>query len=199
MVSSILELEAAKKLIDRAFNEISEEGLAIEYPPIGVMVEVPAAVYQAEELAARADFLSVGSNDLTQYLLAVDRNNPQVADLYHSFHPAVLQALHRVVLGAKSQGTPVSICGELAGNPGGAILLMAMGYDVLSMSATNLPKVKSVIRAITLSQAKALLDEVMKLPDAQSINRCMEASLKRLGIGISAHPLSLQSTMSFHD
>ena len=196
MISSIPELETAKTLTNRAFEEISEEGLEIEFPPIGVMVEVPAAVYQAKELAARADFLSVGSNDLTQYLLAVDRNNPQVGDLYSSFHPAVLQALHKIVIGARSQGTPVSICGELAGNPGGAILLMAMGYDVLSMSATNLPKVKSVIRAITLEQAKSLLNDVMKLPDAQSINRCMQESLQRLGIGLSAHPLSLQSSMS---
>ena len=194
MVSSIPELETAKELTRRAFKEILEEGIEIEYPPIGVMVEVPAAVYQAKELAARADFLSVGSNDLTQYLLAVDRNNAQVADLYHSFHPAVLEALHKIVIGARSQGTPLSICGEIAGNPGGAILLMAMGYDVLSMSATNLPKVKSVIRAVTLEQAKSLLDDVMKLPDAQSINDHMKKSLQQLGIEVSAHPLSLISS-----
>ena len=196
MVCSISELETAKALTRRAFQEILEEGIEIEYPPIGVMVEVPAAVYQARELAARADFLSVGSNDLTQYLLAVDRNNAQVADLYDSFHPAVLQALNNIVVGASSQGTPVSICGELAGNPGGAILLMAMGYDVLSMSATNLPKVKSVIRAITLSQAQALLNEVMQLPDAKSINECIEASLQQLGVEVCAHPLSLQTSLS---
>ncbi len=192
MVSSIPELEAAQTLTRRAFEELLEEGLDIEYPPIGVMVEVPAAVYQTKELAARADFLSVGSNDLTQYLLAVDRNNAQVADLYNSFHPAVLEALYKIVVDAKGQQTPVSICGELAGNPGGAILLMAMGYNVLSMSATNLPKVKSVIRAITQEQAKSLLDEVMKLPDAQSINDHMERSLKQLGVEMSAHPLSLK-------
>ena len=194
MVSSIPELEAAQTLTRRAFEELLEEGLDIEYPPIGVMVEVPAAVYQTKELAARADFLSVGSNDLTQYLLAVDRNNAQVADLYNSFHPAVLEALYKIVVDAKGQQTPVSICGELAGNPGGAILLMAMGYNVLSMSATNLPKVKSVIRAITQEQAKSLLDEVVKLPDAQSVNDHMERSLKQLGVEISAHPLSLKST-----
>ena len=194
MVSSIPELEAAQTLTRRAFEELLEEGLDIEYPPIGVMVEVPAAVYQTKELAARADFLSVGSNDLTQYLLAVDRNNAQVADLYNSFHPAVLEALYKIVVDAKSQQTPVSICGELAGNPGGAILLMAMGYNVLSMSATNLPKVKSVIRAITQEQAKSLLDEVVKLPDAQSVNDHMERSLKQLGVEMSAHPLSLKST-----
>ena len=194
IISNIPELEAAKELVARAFEEIVEEGIEIKYPAIGVMVEVPAAVYQAEELAARSDFLSVGSNDLTQYLLAVDRNNAQVADLYHSFHPAVLQALRNIVIGARSQGKPVSICGELAGNPGGAILLMAMGYGALSMSATNLPKVKSVIRAISLAQAESLLDDVMKMPDAKSVNRCMEESLSRLGVEVHAHPLSLKPT-----
>ena len=147
-----------------------------------VMVEVPAAVYQARELAARSDFLSVGSNDLTQYLLAVDRNNARVADLYHAFHPAVLRALQSVVTESHSQGTSVGICGELAGDPGAAILLMAMGFDVLSMNATNLPKVKSVIRGITLEQAEDLLDRVMRLPDAEAVSRCLEQALDEAGV-----------------
>ncbi len=182
MISSIPELEEAQSLIFRGYNELVEEGLDIEMPPVGVMIEVPAAVYQSKELAARADFLSVGSNDLTQYLLAVDRNNARVADLFDSFHPAVLSALQIVVEAAHSQGTPVSICGELAGDPGSAILLMAMGYDVLSMNSTNLPRVKSVIRAITLEQAEALLQEVMQLPDAASVTRTVDNALQRFGI-----------------
>lgn len=179
MVSSVTELEAAKTLIYRAFHELLEEGFHLELPPIGVMIEVPAAVYQARELAARSDFLSVGSNDLTQYLLAVDRNNPQVADLYQAFHPAVLRALHQVVRDGHSQGASVGICGELAGDPAAAVLLMAMGYDVLSMNATNLPKVKKVIRNITLERAEELLDEVMSQEDAESVNRCLERGLEK--------------------
>jgi phosphotransferase system enzyme I (PtsP) len=182
MISCIPELEEAQSLIFRAYNELIEEGFKIEMPPVGVMIEVPAAVYQAKELAARSDFLSVGSNDLTQYILAVDRNNAQVADLYNSYHPAVLQALQIVVTAAHSQGTPVGICGELAGDPGAAILLMAMGYDVLSMNSTNLPKVKSVIRAITLEQAEELLHAVMQLPDADAVTQMVDAALRRLGI-----------------
>lgn len=177
MVSSVGELESAKTLIYRAFHELLEEGYQLELPPVGVMIEVPAAVYQARELAARSDFLSVGSNDLTQYLLAVDRNNPRVADLYEPFHPAVLRALHQVVRDGHSQGASVGICGELAGDPAAAVLLMAMGYDVLSMNATNLPKVKKVIRSITLEQAEDLLDEVMSQDDAESVNRCLERGL----------------------
>ena len=151
-------------------------------PPIGVLVEVPAAVYLASELARKVSFLSVGSNDLTQYLLAVDRNNAQVADLYQAFHPAVLRALQSIVYAAHDAGISVSICGELAGDPAAAVLLMAMGYDVLSMSATNLPKVKSVIRAVTLAQAKTLLNEVMRMSNGESIQRYVNQHLREAGV-----------------
>ncbi len=189
MVSAIPELEEAQVLIRRAYNELVEEGLMIEMPPVGVMIEVPAAVYQAREIAARSDFLSVGSNDLTQYLLAVDRNNAQVAGLFNSYHPAVLQALKVVVASAHSQDTPVSICGEMAGEPGSAILLMAMGFDVLSMNSTNLPKIKSVIRTITLEQAESLLEQVLLLPDAQAVSECVNNALTEFGF--ASRPKSL--------
>lgn len=182
MITNLKELESAQILIYRAYNELLEEGYKIILPPIGVMIEVPSAAYQARELAARADFLSVGSNDLTQYLLAVDRNNSRVADLYQAFHPAVLRALQQIVVDGHSQGVTVGICGELAGDPGAAILLMAMGFDVLSMNASNLPKVKSVIRGITLQQGDELLSEVMQLADAHDINLSVERSLKEAGI-----------------
>lgn len=191
MIGHTSELEAAQALIHRAYQELVEEGVNVELPPVGVMIEVPAAVYQAKELAARADFLSVGSNDLTQYLLAVDRNNPRVADLYNSYHPAVLQALQHIVKAAHSQGTPVSICGEMAGDPGAAILLMAMGYDVLSMNSTNLPRVKSVIRSMTLEAATALLERVMKLSDANTVTQYVNTELKR--IGVKDRPQSLNT------
>lgn len=182
MVSNVAELEIAQMLLHRAYDELLEEGFKVQLPPIGVMVEVPAAVYQAKEFAARVDFLSVGSNDLTQYLLAVDRNNARVADLYHSLHPAVLRALKSVVDDGHSEGVSVSICGELAGEPAAAMLMVAMGFDILSMSASNLLKVKSVVRAISLEQSVKLLEEVMLLPDADSINRRLEASFKEYGL-----------------
>ncbi len=194
MVSNISELEIAQMLIRRAHDELLEEGYKVQMPPIGVMVEVPAAVYQTKELAARVDFISVGSNDLTQYLLAVDRNNPRVADLYHALHPAVLRALRKIVEDSHSQGVPVSICGELAGDPAAALLLMAMGYDVLSMSATNLLKVKSVVRAVTLQQAEALLEEAMLLPDVESINRCLELAFRQAGLTRLLRPEMLNSS-----
>lgn len=188
MISNVPELEEALELIYRAHEELLEEGLELELPPIGVMVEVPAAVYQARELAKRVSFLSVGSNDLTQYLLAVDRNNARVADLYHAYHPAVLQALCLVVEAGHAEGKSVSICGELAGDPAAAILLMAMGYDMLSMNATNLPKVKSVIRAISMQQAQQLLAEVLTMASEQQIRAFLDEELKAAGVTRLLHP-----------
>jgi phosphotransferase system, enzyme I, PtsP len=190
MITNVPELEASKTLIKRVFNELVEEGYQVKMPPIGAMIEVPAAVYQTRELASRSDFLSVGSNDLTQYLLAVDRNNARVADLYQAFHPAVLRALQHIVDEAHAEGISVSICGELAGDPSAAILLMAMGFDVLSMSATNLPKVKSVIRGISLSLAKKLLAEVLVMSDADQIRVRIEEVLDAADVTRLIRPLS---------
>ena len=148
-----------------------------------VLIEIPAAVYQTRELARQVDFLSVGSNDLTQYLLAVDRNNPRVADLYDYLHPAVLQALVKVVNDAHTEGKPVSICGEMAGDPAAAVLLLAMGFDSLSMNATNLPKVKWLLRQIKLSDAKALLDEVIELDNPHLVLSTLHLALRGMGLG----------------
>src|SRR5699024_385026 len=114
----------------------------------------PATLYQLDALAARVDFFSVGSNDLTQYLLAVDRNNPRVADLYDACHPAMLAALSRLADDAARLDMPTSVCGELAGDPSGALLLMGMGFDALSMTASSLPKVRAAIRRVPLAAAR---------------------------------------------
>ena len=182
MVSGVPEVEEALYLIHRAYHEVLGEGLEIQLPPVGVMIEVPAAVYQVADFARRVDFLSIGSNDLTQYILAVDRNNPRVADLYHSFHPAVLHALQKVVSDAHEEGKPVSICGEMAGDPAAAVLLMAMGFDVLSMNATNLPRVKWALRNMPLEQAKELLSEVMTMDNPRVIRSAVELSLRHRGL-----------------
>jgi phosphotransferase system enzyme I (PtsP) len=183
MVSSLSELDEALRLIHRAHAELIEEmDEKVELPLIGVMVEVPAAVYQAREYARRVSFLSVGSNDLTQYLLAVDRNNPRVAELYHAFHPAVLQALSSVVKDGHDEGKRVGICGELAGDPRAAILLTAMGYDVLSMSAANLPKVKAVMRNISLKKSKELLNSVMTMSSSDQIKVFLDKALEEAGV-----------------
>jgi phosphotransferase system enzyme I (PtsP) len=187
MVSNLGELDEATEFIHRAHRELLEEGSDIELPPIGVMVEVPAAVYQARAFARRADFLSVGSNDLTQYLLAVDRNNARVADLYHAFHPSVLQALIQVADAARAENKQISICGELAGDPGAAVLLLAMGYDVLSMNATNLTKVKKALRNIRYDEAVQVLAEVLELETSDEVQQHLEHFLIDKGMAAFIH------------
>ena len=190
MISGTQELEEALHLIHRAWGEVRDEGTDVPLPPIGVMIEIPAAVYQTRELARQVDFLSVGSNDLTQYLLAVDRNNPRVADLYDFLHPAVLQALQKVVNDAHLEGKPVSICGEMAGDPAAAVLLLAMGFDSLSMNATNLPKVKWLLRQITQSKARELLGQVMTMDNPHLIYSTLHLALRNLGLGRVINPAS---------
>lgn len=182
MISNVNEVSMAQQLIKKAYRELVQEGVEVVYPPVGVMIELPAAVYQTSVLAKMVDFVSVGSNDLTQYLLAVDRNNPRVASLYSAFHPAVIAALHQVVTLAKAEGKPVSICGEMAGDPGAAVLLIAMGYDVLSMNASTLLKVKSVIRSVSMDVAKDLLEQVAELDDAQTIRSAVDMALYNAGV-----------------
>ena len=188
MISGTRELEEALHLIHRAWAEVRDEGTDVPMPPVGVMIEVPAAVYQIRELARQSDFVSIGSNDLTQYLLAVDRNNPRVADLYDFLHPAVLQALKMVVDGAHAEGKPVSICGEMAGDPAAAVLLLAMGFDSLSMNATNLPKVKWLLRQVSLTKAQALLAEVLKIDNPHVIHSTLGLTLRNLGLGRVINP-----------
>ncbi|AEB60580.1 phosphoenolpyruvate--protein phosphotransferase [Ectopseudomonas mendocina] len=190
MISGTQELEEALHLIHRAWGEVRDEGTDVPLPPIGLMIEIPAAVYQTRELARQVDFLSVGSNDLTQYLLAVDRNNPRVADLYDFLHPAVLQALQKVVHDAHLEGKPVSICGEMAGDPAAAVLLLAMGFDSLSMNATNLPKVKWLLRQVTQSKAKELLGQVMTMDNPHLIYSTLHLALRNLGLGRVINPAS---------
>ncbi|MFT7133342.1 MAG: phosphotransferase system enzyme I (PtsP) [Cyclobacteriaceae bacterium] len=183
MISSVSEVDEAKRLIDQAYAEIIEEGAKVAMPAVGVMIEVPAAVYQARDIIKRVDFLSVGSNDLIQYMLAVDRNNSRVAELYQEFHPAVLHALKHVVDAAHAEKKGLGICGEMAGNPAAAILLMAMGYDVLSMNSTNLLTVKWAVRSFELSKAKRMLNKVLKMDNAHQIKTYVDDQMRLAGLG----------------
>jgi len=183
MVNSVGEVEDSLAILRRAYLELVAENLNITMPKVGVMVEVPSAVYQVEEIASRVDFLSVGTNDLIQYLLAVDRNNSRVAELYDSLHPAVLRALIQVVKGAHAQNKPVGVCGEMAGDPAAAILLMGMGYDNLSMSVANLPRIKWVVRNFTSSRARRLLSEALEFEHASKVREYMNNVLEAAGLG----------------
>ncbi len=187
MVSSLNEVREAKRLLQQAFYEVKEESnknrTTLMMPKLGVMLEVPAAVHIMAQLAKDVDFFSVGTNDLTQYLLAVDRNNPRVSALYQSYHPAVLQVMMHIAEQAELLNKPVTVCGELAGDPAGALLLMAMGYTKLSMSAYNVRKINWVLRSIRLYSAQHLLSEVLNLSDPHIIKSHLDAYLESHQLG----------------
>lgn len=183
MISDVTEVDEALRLLRKAYVEVRDEGFDIEMPQLGVMIEVPSAVYQARALAKRVDFLSVGSNDLTQYLLAVDRNNPRVANLYDSLHPAVLRALIQVVENGHQEGKHVSICGEMAGDPAAIMLLLAMGFDSLSMNASSVGRIRWIIRHVTKKKSAKLLHEVLGMESAVMIRCHLELALERAGLG----------------
>lgn len=177
MVTTIGEIRDAKAIISRCHQEVVEEGWHCNRPEIGAMIEVPAAAYQAANIAREVDFLAVGSNDLTQYMLAVDRNNYRLAELYQELHPGIINVLMFIANAAKVTNREVSVCGELAANPIGCILLMAMGYRMLSASAIYLPRIRWIIQHTTLSKAQQLLQEVVEMDSAEQVIAHVRAGL----------------------
>lgn len=192
MISSISEVDDAKRLINQAYYELSAElaltaGEILARPKIGVMIEVPSIIFQMDDLADKVDFFSVGSNDLTQYLLAVDRNNIRVASLYEFYHPAVLRALNYIAQKSHTRKVPLCICGELANEPAGALLLMAMGYNDLSMSAHSLAKVKWAIRHVEYRKLQQILAKVLTFTSPVKVHRYMNEQLFKLGLEDFVH------------
>ncbi|MEE8366544.1 MAG: phosphoenolpyruvate--protein phosphotransferase [Gammaproteobacteria bacterium] len=184
MISGRTELSDSLFLIHRVKDEIEEElEHGIETPQIGAMIEVPSAVYQIEDICRLVDFVSIGTNDLTQYLLAVDRNNENVAGLFSSLHPAVLKAMRQIVEGAKRTDTPVSVCGELAGDPLGVMAILGMGIDSLSMSAGSLLRAKKVIKSFSLSDMKTMFIEAIAMSDPSEVRELYINALDGKGLG----------------
>ena len=177
MISGVGELNEALDLLRAARAELREDGVSVLTPRVGIMVEIPSAVYQIDALIRKVDFASIGSNDLTQYLLAVDRNNDRVAKLYDSLHPAVLAAIRHVIKRVRAAGRPIGVCGEMAGDPAGALLLLAMGVDSLSMNLGSLLKIKWLIRSVPYQEAQTLLNEVAHLESAAAIRERANAFL----------------------
>ncbi|NOH48812.1 phosphoenolpyruvate--protein phosphotransferase [Vibrio rotiferianus] len=173
MISGIKEFDDAITLINQAYSEVVLLDDRIQAPKVGVMIEVPSMVYLLPAIAHRVDFVSVGTNDLTQYLLAVDRNNSRVADVYESMHPAVLLALKQIHDVCHQYQVPVCICGELAGDPFGALLLLGLGYNSLSMNTSNVAKVKYLIRHSQQKELEKLVEKAMSCSYGQEIHQMM--------------------------
>ena len=171
MISGIDELEATYEVVDEAKGSLRKDG--IEYAdtiPIGIMIETPSAALTSDILAKRADFFSIGTNDLIQYTIAVDRGNERIAYLYEPFHPAVLRLIRMVIENAHAEGIPVSLCGEMAGDPLAAVILLGLGLDVFSMSAFTIPEIKQIIRGVGIADAEKLVATISEMKSNAEID-----------------------------
>ena len=178
MVAILDEVRWTKDLLREVEGELEAEGAEFtrDYK-LGIMIEIPAAAVQADHFAREVDFFSIGTNDLIQYTCAVDRMNEKVSYLYDPFNPAVLRLIEQVITAAKAQGIMVGMCGEMAGEPLAAPLLMAMGMDEFSMSASSIPQVKAVIRGLDIASCTELWHQAQKLTDGRQIRELLEREL----------------------
>jgi len=186
MISGIEELEATLELLGEAKQELAKRGERFEEDiPVGIMIEVPSAAFTSDILARRVSFFSIGTNDLIQYMIAVDRENERIAYLYEPFHPAVLRLLKTVVDNAHASGIPVGICGEMAADPYAAAVLLGLGLDEFSMSSIAIPETKRIIRSITLAEAEDLVGTILEMKTFREIDRYvrswMEARFEFIG------------------
>ncbi|HEX9190327.1 MAG TPA: phosphoenolpyruvate--protein phosphotransferase [Vicinamibacteria bacterium] len=177
-VSGRSDLRVALELLEQAKAELRAEGtLFREDVPVGVNLEVPSAALVADLLAPEVDFFSVGTNDLIQYLLAVDRTDPRVSALYEPLHPAVLRTLERIAAAARDHDRPLSVCGEMAGQPTEAVLLVGLGFRALSMAPSSIPRVKEALRAVRASDARALASRCLSLATCAEIEAVVREAL----------------------
>ena len=178
MIINVAEFKKVKEFIEEAKLELAHEGKAYsDDVQVGIMVETPAAAIMTPVLAKYVDFFSIGTNDLVQYTLAVDRGNANISYLYNHFNPAVLRLVQRTISSARENGIWAGMCGEMASDPNAAVLLMAMGISELSMSAPSIPRVKEKIRSISSVKAKEILADVMAMEDGDDIRNYLQKIL----------------------
>ena len=185
MVSGVAELRAARRMLLECHDELRRKGVPVRMPPLGIMVELPSAAMLADRLARECDFFSVGTNDLIQYTIAIDRQNKDVAYLYRPLHLSVLRTLKFVCDAGRAAGIPVSMCGEMAGEPLFVLVLLGLGFSELSMNGPSIPLVKRVIRAASAADGKALVDRVMELTAGEDIEREVRAEMARRFPGLA--------------
>jgi len=178
MISGVAEVRACRTLLDRAMEELEQEGVPFDRKvEVGVMVETPAAVLIAPLLAKEVDFFSVGTNDLIQYCLAVDRGNEHVAYLYEPLHPAVLRALKMVCDAARKEGIEVAMCGEMASEPLYALVLLGLGFNELSMNPPAIARIKQVLRQVARRDGEKLVEELFRLSTAAEVSARIETEM----------------------
>jgi phosphotransferase system enzyme I (PtsP) len=183
MVTSVEELRSAKEIYAQCLADLAAEGVALPQAiELGAMIEVPAAVFRAEPIMREVDFVSIGTNDLIQYTLAVDRDNRRVASMYEPLHPAVLQSIATVVEAGRKTGRRVAMCGEMAGNPLCTVLLVGMGLEELSMSSVYIPVVRKIIRAVSYEDAVSIANNALRLDTVEEVKGYLFSSMKELGV-----------------
>ncbi len=181
MIAGLGELRRAKAILDEVKKNLREEKVPFnEKMPVGVMIEIPSAVMVADLLAKESDFFSIGTNDLIQYTLAVDRVNEKTAHLYQPFHPAVLRMIKRTIDAGHNENKQVSLCGEMSGELSQAFLLVGLGIDALSTSSANILPVKKLIRSIRFSDAQRLAEEALNFPTVQEVEEYVTLKVKEL-------------------
>jgi phosphotransferase system enzyme I (PtsP) len=183
MISSVEDIRRAKELLDEAKEDLTREGREFEPDvPVGIMIEVPSAVSLANQLIREVDFFSIGTNDLIQYLLAVDRNNRKVAPLYEPLHPAVLSAIYEAVQAAKGAGKWVGMCGEMASDPLCTLVLLGLGLDDLSMGPFFIPVIKRIIRSVSYAAARNIARDVLTMATVKEVKGHLFDGMKSFGI-----------------
>ncbi len=181
MISTLLELRQCKMILAEVKEDLEEEGVAFNPNlPVGTMIEVPSAALLADQLVREVNFFSIGTNDLTQYTLAADRNSEAVASLYNPGDPAVLRLIDQVVRVAHKQGITVSVCGEMSGEPLYTMLLLGLGLRQLSVTPHNIPEIKKMIRSVTVEEAATVAREVMRLDTARDVNNYLRQQTRRI-------------------
>ncbi|BBV64499.1 phosphoenolpyruvate--protein phosphotransferase [Kluyvera ascorbata] len=184
MITNLEEVDEARRLIDRAGREVEEMiGYAIPKPRIGIMLEVPSMIFMLPNLVNRVDFISVGTNDLTQYVLAVDRNNTRVASMYDSLHPGMIRVLSMIVQEADRYGIDLRLCGEMAGDPMCVTILVGLGFRHLSMNGRSVARVKYLLRNIDLEDAETLARRSLDAQMATEVRHQVAAFMERRGLG----------------
>lgn len=184
MISGIEELHHAYEFLEQVQDELRSEGIPFEENiPVGIMIEVPSAALTADVLTHKADFFSIGTNDLIQYTIAVDRGNENIAYLYRPFHPGVLRLIKSVIEAAHEGGISVAMCGEMAGDPDAAVVLLGLGLDEYSMGAVGIPEVKRIIRSVSLLEAEEIVGTVLDMRSADEIDRFIRETMEsRFGV-----------------
>ena len=171
MISDVSEIRAAKKIVDQESESLVAKSIAIGDPGIGAMIEVPSAIFVIDEIVEETDFISLGTNDLVQYLLAVDRDNEDVAEWFQTLHPAVLRSVKTVLDSAKRKGKRAIVCGEMAGSPLYAAILIGIGATELSMNPNSIPRVKKVIQGIAREEAAEIVGALLKCKTAKEVEK----------------------------